>query len=204
VEVAVEVAMKNGAERLAVPVAVRREPFHVRMVLLTVTPVRSRPIVPVLVIVPPVRPLLVATDVTVPVLDVRQTPPTATHPPYGRLMPAKVEVAVDDAYVNDTAPANDVEAALVKLFTPLKVLLLVRVDVAVRYVAVSIESVPLAEVLTKPADDRLSRRRMLAVRAVKAVVEAYGNTEAIVEVALKRPRVSCSELEPVRVVPFDA
>jgi hypothetical protein len=156
------------------------------------------------VMVPPVRPLLVATDVTVPVLFVRHTPPTATQPPYGRLMPAKVDVAVDDAYVKDTAPANDVEATLVKLFTPLKVLLLVRVEVAVRYVEVSMESVPLDEVLTKPADDRLSRRRMLAVSAVKAVVEAYGKTDAIVDVALKRPRVSCSELEPVRVVPFDA
>jgi hypothetical protein len=38
---------------------------------------------------------------------------------------------------------------------------------------------------------------------VKAVVEAYGKTEATVEVALNLPRVSCSELEPVRVVPFD-
>jgi hypothetical protein len=196
--------MKKLAAKLLVPVAVRREPFHVRTVLLAEIPVRSRPIVPELVIVPPVRPWLVATDVTVPPELTKHVPLTAKQPPYGRLMPARVEVAVDEAYVNDRAPANDVEAVLVKLLTPLKVLLLVRVDVAVRYVAVSMERVPLAEVLTKPADARLSKRRMLAVRAVRAVVEAYGNTEAIVDVALKRPRVSCSELEPVRVVPLDA
>ena len=94
--------------------------------MLAEMPERSRPRVPELVIVPPVRPLLVATDVTVPRLLVRHTPPTATHPPYGRLIPARVEVAVDDAYVNDTAPANDVEATLVNLFVPEKLLLSAR------------------------------------------------------------------------------
>ena len=119
-----DVAMKNGAERLAVPVAVRREPFQVRIMLLAETPVRSRPIVPVFVIVPPVRPLFVATEVTVPPDDVvRHVPFTAKHPPYGRLMPARVEVAVEEAYVNETAPANDVEAVFVNLLAPENVLL---------------------------------------------------------------------------------
>ena len=113
VEVAVDVAMKRSAARELVPVAVSFDPFHVRTVLLAVTPERSRPIVPAPVIVPPVIPLLVAIEVTVPALLVRQTPPTATHPPYGRLIPARVEVAVEDAYVKETAPPNDVEAALV-------------------------------------------------------------------------------------------
>ena len=99
--------MKYGADRLAVPVAVIRLPFQVRIVLLADMPERSRPIVPAPVMVPPVRPLLVAIEVTVPVLDVRQTPPTATQPPYGRLMPAIVDVAVVEADVNESGPAKD-------------------------------------------------------------------------------------------------
>src|SRR3954471_22917019 len=68
----------------------------------------------------------------------------------------------------------------VKLLVPVKVLLSARrVDDAapakdVRYVEVSTDKVPLADVFTKPADARLSKRRMFAVAAVKAVVEAYG------------------------------
>jgi hypothetical protein len=69
VEVAVDVAMKRSAASELVPVAVNFDPFHVRTVLLAVTPDRSRPIVPVFVMVPPVIPLLVAIEVTVP--DVR-------------------------------------------------------------------------------------------------------------------------------------
>ena len=47
------------------PVATRLEPFQVRRALAE-KPAVLRPIVPELVIVPPVRPLLVATEVTVP------------------------------------------------------------------------------------------------------------------------------------------
>ena len=61
-----------------------------------------------------------------------QAPPTAKQPPYGRLMPARVEVAVDEAYVKETGPAKEVEAALVKETTPEKVSLFVKVEVAVR------------------------------------------------------------------------
>jgi hypothetical protein len=41
-----------------------------------------------------------------------------------------------------------------------------------------------------------------APETVRAVDEAYGKTEAMVEVALKRPKVSCSDDEPVTVVPL--
>ena len=76
----------------------RREPETVR--------VRSRPIVPAPVMVPPVRPLLVATEVTVPFVVPMQVPFTAKHPPYGRLTPARVEVAVEEAEANDRNEEN--------------------------------------------------------------------------------------------------
>lgn len=44
---------------------------------------------------------------------------------------------------------------------------------------VSTESVPIADDLTKPADVRLSRRRMLADCAVIAVVEAFKKYEVV-------------------------
>jgi hypothetical protein len=46
----------------------------------------------------------------------------------------------------------------------------IRVEI---YVVVSTERVPFDEVFTKPADEKLSRRRMFADAAVRAVVEAY-------------------------------
>lgn len=73
----VDVAMKRSAANAFVPVAMRMEPFHVSATLLT-RPVVSSPTVPDVVIVPPVRPLLVAIDVTDPVP--KHVPDTATHP----------------------------------------------------------------------------------------------------------------------------
>lgn len=73
VDVAVEVAMNLSAARLFVPVAASIEPFHVTTAFVE-SPVVSKPIVPLFVIVPPVRPLLVATEVTVPGFERRQLP----------------------------------------------------------------------------------------------------------------------------------
>lgn len=57
---------------------------------------RSRPSVPDVVMVPPVKPLFVAMDVTVPFEFLTQVPFTAKHP-FVRLIPlANVEDAVDD------------------------------------------------------------------------------------------------------------
>ena len=117
VEVAVEVAMKRSAARELVPVAVRRDPFQVKTVPLAEMPVRSRPIVPELVMVPPVRPFPVATEVTVPFVIVVKH----WEEPERQTLAASIP------------PANVVEAAEVKLFVPEKVLLLVRVEVDVRY-----------------------------------------------------------------------
>lgn len=75
------------------PVATRFEPFHVVSVFVT-KPVVLRPTVPLVVMVPPVRPLLVATEVTVPLLEVRQTPLIEKQPP-DKLNPfVAVDVAV--------------------------------------------------------------------------------------------------------------
>jgi hypothetical protein len=95
-EAVVEVAMKKLEAKLLVPVAVRRVPFQVRMVLLAEIPVRSSPIVPEVVIVPPVRPLLVATDVTVPeVWLLRHLVVPVTQILAASMPPAKVEEAVE-------------------------------------------------------------------------------------------------------------
>ena len=107
VEEAVEVAMKRSAARELVPVAVRRLPFHVRMVLLAEMPERSRPIVPAPVMVPPVIPLFVAIEVTVPLVIV------VKH----------CEVPAIQTRAASTPPVKVVEAALVNLFTPANVLL---------------------------------------------------------------------------------
>ena len=74
-----DVAMKMGEEKDTVPVAVSwLEPFKVSgKEERFPAAVKSSPIVPALVIVPPVRPLLVATDVTVPRLAVIHTLLTA-------------------------------------------------------------------------------------------------------------------------------
>ena len=66
IEAIEDVAMNRSDARELVPVAVSFEPFHVRMVLLADIPDKSRPIVPAPVMVPPVKPLFVAMDVTVP------------------------------------------------------------------------------------------------------------------------------------------
>jgi hypothetical protein len=96
-EAVVEVAMKKLEAKLLVPVAVRRVPFQVRMVLLAEIPVRSSPIVPEVVIVPPVRPLLVATDVTVPeVWLLRHLVVPVTQILAASMPPAKVEEAVPE------------------------------------------------------------------------------------------------------------
>ena len=50
-----------------------------------------------------------------------------------------------------------------------------------RYEVVSTERVPIASVLTNPADARLSSLRMLADSAVIAVVEAYWMVEEPME-----------------------
>src|SRR5882724_4923780 len=96
VEVAVVVAMSFGTVSESVPVAWSWEPFQVSIKLETGRFVRSNPIEPA-VVTDPVRPLFVLTEVTVPVLLVRQVPPIDTQPPYGRLIPAKVDVAVVEA-----------------------------------------------------------------------------------------------------------
>lgn len=64
-EAVVEVEVKYPAVKLGVPVATRLEPFQVSSPLVK-KPAVLRPMVPVVVMVPPVRPLLVAMEVIVP------------------------------------------------------------------------------------------------------------------------------------------
>jgi hypothetical protein len=115
-EAVVEVAMKYVEARELVPVAVSLEPFQVRMVPLAEIPERSRPMFPEEVTVP-VRPLFPATEVTVPVLEVRQTPPTETQPPFNWMPLAKVEEAEEPETFRYVAwtPAAKVEVAVVEV-----------------------------------------------------------------------------------------
>ncbi len=108
-------------------------PFPVRQPVRVVAPVPPFPTmsvppivrVPDVVIAPPVRVRPVVppepdTDVTVPpeFVSTMHTPFTATQPPYGRLMPAIVLVAVVDAYVEDIGPARVEEAVDVPMRYP--------------------------------------------------------------------------------------
>ena len=94
--VAVVVAMMLLTVKLCVPVATRVDPFQPRRALANRCDI-SRPIVPEAVMVPPIKPLLVAMEVTVPF----PPPPPLIHGPavdvakhVAMTLPPNVELAV--------------------------------------------------------------------------------------------------------------
>ena len=122
VEVAVvELAIKYPAVRAGVPVATRFEPFHVTSALVE-RPAMFRPTVPVVVIVPPVIPLLVAIDVTVPPDEETRHVPLIEKQPLVRFRPlAKVEEAEAEEALKilaETPPVKVEVAVVVALMNP--------------------------------------------------------------------------------------
>jgi hypothetical protein len=116
VEVAVvEVEMRYPMVSEGVPVACSCEPLYESKVPFTIL-VKSRPRFPEEV-TEPVRPLFPATDVTVPVFEVRQTPPTETQPPVNWMPLAKVEEAEVEVTFRALAwrPQPKVEEAVVEV-----------------------------------------------------------------------------------------
>ena len=93
IEAVVEVAIRYPAVSEGVPVATKLVPSHVVRAFVT-NPIELIETVPEVVIVPPVNPLPVATEVTVPAFCVRQEPLIAKQPEE-RVMPFEaVEVAL--------------------------------------------------------------------------------------------------------------
>ena len=136
VDVAVEVETSDPTVSTGVPVAVSLVPLYCKSSPFVIAVV-SRPIVPVVVIVPPVRPAFVATDET-EAFEVLHVPEPVIGPvPFPVRQPVRVEAPVPP-------------------FATVKALVRVRVP-PYRFVA------------------------------VRAVDEAYGKTEARVDVARKRP-----------------